>query len=157
MAGAARKGGSTIVKNYLAYAHKEIKGTTNLPCNREAINVGSIVKQGRIYLANRTIHGLHDALGTLNAICKGIIEGGATYGRLRNLEHAISSVNSYLGFTVHCNAYNLRLRAFAKMSPAFWQVCFVKRSTMACVKIRRNYRVKIFLLKQELYGMALWK
>ena len=119
--------------------------------------VGSIVKQGRIYLANRTIHGLHDALGTLNTICKGIIEGGATYGRLRNLEHAISSVNSYLGFTIHCNAYNLRLRAFAKMSPAFWQVCFVKRSTMACVKIRRSYRVKIFLLKQELYGMALWK
>ena len=118
--------------------------------------VGSVVKQDRIYLINRTIHGLHEAMGTLNGICADIIEGGANYERLRNLEHAIASVNSYLGFTVHCDAYNVRLKAFAKMSPAFWQVCFVKRDTMACVKIRRQYKTKVYLFKQEKdYGMVL--
>ena len=118
--------------------------------------VGSVVKQDRIYLINRTIHGLHEAMGTLNGICADIIEGGANYERLRNLEHAIASVNSYLGFTVHCDAYNVRLKAFAKMLPAFWQVCFVKRDTMACVKIRRKYKTKVFLYKQEKdYGMVL--
>lgn len=118
--------------------------------------VGSVVKKGRIYLINRTIDGLHDALGTLNAICDDIIEGGANYELLRKLEHAIASVNSYLGFTVHCDAYNVRLKAFAKMSPAFWQVCFVKRDTMACVKIRRKYKTKVYLYKQEKdYGMVL--
>ena len=95
-------------------------------------------------------------MGTLNGICTDIIEGGANYERLRNLEHAIASVNSYLGFTVHCYAYNVRLKAFAKMSPAFWQVCFVKRNTMACVKIRRKYKTKVFQYKQEKdYGMVL--
>lgn len=118
--------------------------------------VGSMVKKGRIYLINRTIHGMHDALGTLSSICRDIIEGGANYELLRNLEHAIASVNSYLGFTVHCDAYNVRLKAFAKMSPAFWQVCFVKRDTMACVKIRRQYKTKVYLYKQEKeYGMVL--
>lgn len=118
--------------------------------------VGSVIKKERIYLINRTIHGLHEAMGTLNGICADIIEGGANYERLRNLEHAIASVNSYLGFTVHCDAYNVRLKAFAKMSPAFWQVCFVKRDTMACVKIRRKYKTKVFLYKQEKdYGMVL--
>ena len=119
--------------------------------------VGSVVKQGRVYLINRTIHGLHDALGTLNGICADIVEKGANYERLRDLEHSIASVNSYLGFTVHCDAYNVRLEAFAKMGPASKHVCFVKGDAMACVKIRRKYKVKVYLYEQEKeeYGMVL--
>ena len=119
--------------------------------------VGSVVKQGRVYLINRTIHGLHDALGTLNGICTDIVEKGANYERLRDLEHSIASVNSYLGFTVHCDAYNVRLEAFARMGPAFKHVCFIKGGAMACVKIRRKYKVKVYLYEQEKeeYGMVL--
>lgn len=119
--------------------------------------VGSVVKQGRVYLINRTIHGLHDALGTLNGICTDIVEKGANYERLRDLEHSIASVNSYLGFTVHCDAYNVRLEAFARMGPAFKHVCFIKGDAMACVKIRRKYKVKVYLYEQEKeeYGMVL--
>lgn len=40
MAGAARKGGNTIVINLAYYAHKEIEDTTNLPSNRKATIVG---------------------------------------------------------------------------------------------------------------------
>ena len=108
-------------------------------------------------MINRTIHGLHDALGTLNGICTDIVEKGANYERLRDLEHSIASVNSYLGFTVHCDAYNVRLEAFARMGPAFKHVCFIKGGAMACVKIRRKYKVKVYLYEQEKeeYGMVL--
>lgn len=40
MAGAARKGGNTIVINLAYYAHKESEDTTNLPSNRKATIVG---------------------------------------------------------------------------------------------------------------------
>lgn len=117
--------------------------------------VGSVIKQGRTYLIRRTVHNLREALGTLNAICRDIVEAGANYNRLKELEHVVASVNSYLGFTVHCDAYNIRRKAFAAMRPEFRQICYVKCDTLACVKIRRPYRTKVYLLENEIKSNGL--
>ena len=117
--------------------------------------VGSVIKQGRTYLIRRTVHNLREALGTLNAICRDIVEAGANYSRLKELEHVVASVNSYLGFTVHCDAYNIRRKAFADMRPEFRQICYVKSDTLACVKIRRPYRTKVYLLDNEIKSNGL--
>lgn len=111
--------------------------------------VGSVVKQGRVYLSNRTVHGLHKALDTLQDICLEIVEKGEDKYRLKLLEHTVSSVNSYLGFTVHCNAYNVRRKAFANIDPRCWQICYVKRGTLACVKIKKKYKLKNYLVSKE--------
>lgn len=111
--------------------------------------VGSVIKGDRIYLINRTVHGLHAALGTLYSVCAVIIEPGANYERLVELEHVVASVNSYLGFTVHCDAYNIRRKAFADAPPEFRKVCFIRKETLACVKIRRQYKVKVYLYNEE--------
>lgn len=119
--------------------------------------VGSVIKPGRIYLIKRTINSLKAALGTINSLCLDIVDKGVNYERLKDLDRVIASVNSYLGFTVHCNAYNVRRSAFARMAPAFSQVCYFKDDTLACVKVRNEYKLKFYLYKQEVqsYGMVL--
>lgn len=118
--------------------------------SKGAAFVGSVVKQGRVYLSNRTVHGLHCALDNLQAVCVEIVEKGPDETRLKLLEHSISSVNSYLGFTVHCNAYSIRRQAFAHLDPRCWQVCYTKGDTLACVKIKKQYQLKNYLLEQEI-------
>lgn len=112
--------------------------------------VGSVVKQGRVYLSNRTVHGLHCALDVLQDVCVEITEKGANETRLKLLEHCVCSVNSYLGFTAHCNAYSIRRQAFARLDPRCWQVCYTKDDTLACVKIKKQYQLKNYLLEQEI-------
>lgn len=121
--------------------------------------VGSIVKQGRVYLSNRTVHRLHQALDYWQSICIEIADNGPDADRLRLLEHAVSSVNSYLGFTVHCNAYNVRKKAFAKVDPRCWQVCYNHKQTLAVVKIKQQYKLKYYLLTEEVksYDLVLRK
>ena len=82
--------------------------------------VGCVVKRGYVYLSNRTVHGLHEALVMMQAVCLEIVSGGVDAERLKRLEHCVSSVNSYLGFTIHCDAYNIRRQAFAKLDATFW-------------------------------------
>lgn len=120
--------------------------------------VGCIVKQGRVYLSNRTVNGLRDALENMQDVCLEIMADGASKERLELLEHCASSVNSYLGFTVHCDAYNVRKKAFAKLAPCFWEVCYMKNAdTLACVKIKKQYRLKEYLYNEEVkdYGLVL--
>lgn len=121
--------------------------------------VGSVVKQGRVYLSNRTVHGLHCALEALQTVCVEITKEGATVSRLKLLEHSICSVNSYLGFTVHCDAYNIRREALAKLDPRCWQICYVKNDTLACVKVQKQYQLKNYLINQEIkeYDLVLRK
>ena len=111
--------------------------------------VGSVVKQGRIYLSNRTVHGLHAALDYWQSVCVDIAENGEDAERLKLLEHSISSVNSYLGFTIHCDAYGIQRKAFANIDKRCWQFCYTKADTLGCVKIRKQYRLKNYLLTKE--------
>ena len=121
--------------------------------------VGCVVKRHWVYLRNRTVHGLHAALDTMQDVCREIVETGPDEELLRRLEHCTSSVNSYLGFTVHCDAYNVRRKAFAKMGREFYQVCNIKRDTLSCVKIRKEYRIKNYLATKEVkdYDLVLRK
>ncbi len=112
--------------------------------------VGSVVKRGRVYLCNRTVYGLHEAIETLQDVCCKIVRDGPSVKLLRELEHCLASVNSYLGFTVHCKAYNVRRKAFAKMAPEFYKVCYLAGDNLACVKIRKPYITKFYLLSKEL-------
>lgn len=121
--------------------------------------VGSVVKQGRVYLSNRTVHGLHEALDTLQDVCIELSEKGADAELLKLLEHSISSVNSYLGFTIHCAAYRIRREAFARIDKRCWQFCYTKGDALACVKIRKQYILKNYLLSKEIeeHGLVLRK
>ena len=121
--------------------------------------VGSVVKQGRVYLSNRTVHGLHEALDTLQDVCIELSEKGADAERLKLLEHSISSANSYPGFTIHCAAYRIRREAFARIDKRCWQFCYTKGDALACVKIRKQYILKNYLLSKEIeeHGLVLRK
>ncbi len=41
-------------------------------------------------------------------------------------------------------------KAFAKLSPRFWEVCYMKNAdTLACVKIKKQFRLKEYLYNEE--------
>ena len=118
--------------------------------SKGATFVGNVVKQGRIYLSNRTVHGLNTAIDYWRSVCVELATKGVTAERLKRLEHSVSSINSYLGFTIHCDAYNIRRRAFAGMDPRCWLYCYTRADTLGCVKIRQEYKLKNYLLNQEI-------
>lgn len=127
--------------------------------DKGAAFVGSVIKGGHVYISNRAVHGLHEAFQHLQDLCVELDNKGPSADRLKRLGHAISSVNSYLGFTVHCNAYGIRKKAFAKMDPCCRRFTYTNRDTLACVKIRTSYRLKNYLLTNEIkeYDLVLRK
>lgn len=119
--------------------------------------VGSVIMPGRTYISNRTVGGLIDELQRTEEVCD-LIAGGcddieAAYKELR---HCVSSINSYIGFLVHCNSYRLRMSLLLNMSRSFWECCYIT-GDLRCVKIKEYYLFPNFLRRKEayIYGISL--
>lgn len=111
--------------------------------------VGSVIKQFRVYLGNRTVGSMCDAIIVLDRICKCVhSSNGANMMDLMSLERSVSAINSYFGFLIHCNSYAIRRAAFNKCK-YFWKVCYVEGGYRK-VKIKRKYTVATKLLND--YG-----
>lgn len=131
--------------------------------------VGNIVKADRVYVLNRTVNGLRDAIDRLNANAKKAINASETMcdeavwcgGVAGLLEKDVSSVNSYLGFMRHCNAYAVRRRMLAGISDDGYKVVSVvghfeyimlkgryrRRRAMMDALMRRDYDSVFPLIK----------
>ena len=111
--------------------------------------VGSVIKKYRIYLSNRTVGSMYNAIFVLDKICKRIYEADEpTLLDLCDLECAVSGMNSYFGFLVHCNSYAIRRAAF-KDSKFFWKICYLEGHCHV-VKIKYNYKLSTRLVED--YG-----
>lgn len=105
--------------------------------------VGSLLKPGRIYLSNRSVGGFYSMLNTLDKVCCRVFnemrEGLDCRYILRELEHYVCSVNSYMGFLVHTSSYHIRHNSLVNLG-WFWGVCIVDLKSKV-VKIRPEYKL----------------
>lgn len=100
--------------------------------------VGNIVKPHRVYVLNRTVQGLQQAIARLNrnaerAAGKGDISNGSYLGK------DVSSVNSYLGLIKHHDTYAIRRRTLGGLSRRAMRVINV-HGRYECVKLKRRWR-----------------
>lgn len=104
---------------------------------------GAIVKYGRIYPAKRAVTNYHAALKRLNQA-----------KNLKQLEHCIASVNSYLGLMIHYDSYTIRRGKFARVVNAdTWGKIYVKGHFQA-VHIRKHPKAPI--LAKELWPKVIY-
>ena len=95
---------------------------------------GSIIKPNRVYTCNRTITNFVAAIRRLNAAKD-----------LRQAEHAVNSINSYLGLLRHNNEYNTRKRVLKMIeSPAYEYVYIKKNYRILALKNRYKKRVQTY-------------
>lgn len=76
---------------------------------------GSVVKPGRIYPGNRTVGNFYNAIWELNQ-CH----------TRDQIEKAVYSINSYLGFLRHTSSYHIRRSAILQIRPEIWDYIYVK-------------------------------
>ena len=118
--------------------------------------VGQVIMPGRNYISNRTLGHFVERLRLTEKLCQRIINEGPTERNLYELRHAASSINSYLGFMIHCASFRIRRKTFQRECHAFWKVCYTKN--FAICKIKKKYDYRTFLINQEIkeYGMDLF-
>lgn len=66
---------------------------------------------------------------------------------LRQVRHAICSINSYLGLLRQSNEYGNRVKVLAMISPQAWQYIYIK-GHYEVVCLRRQYRQKTITLQR---------
>lgn len=110
--------------------------------------VGEMIMPGRRYVSNRTLGHFVDRLRHTEKLCRNIIEGGITEKRLLYLRHAVSSLNSYLGFMVHNQSYRMRRKIFKRECKYFWKVCYTRNFSI--VKTKNKYDFRIYLITKEI-------
>ena len=97
---------------------------------------GMIIKPGRTYICNRVLTNFIVAVRRLNAATD-----------LRQVRHAICSINSYLGLLRQSNEYGNRVKVLAMISPQAWQYIYIK-GHYEVVCLRRQYRQKTITLQR---------
>ncbi len=88
---------------------------------------GSVVKKQRVYICNRTIKSFVMAIRRLNAA-----------ETLPEIEHAVSSINSYLGCLRHGNEYNTRRKILRMIEPRLYKWIYIKGS-YEVVAVKKRY------------------
>ena len=95
-----------------------------------------IIKPGRTYICNRVLTNFIVAVRRLNAAKD-----------LRQVRHAICSINSYLGLLRQSNEYGNRVKVLALISPEAWQYIYIK-GHYEVVCLRSQYRQKTITLQR---------
>ena len=95
---------------------------------------GSIVKPRRSYTCNNTITNFVAAIRRLN-----------NAKDLRQIEHAICSINSYLGLIRHNNEYNTRKRVLSMIDRKAFEYIYIKgRYEIVALKNKYKKRIKTY-------------
>lgn len=117
--------------------------------------VGQVIMPGRRYISNRTVGNFVNELRNAERLCQRLSAGKITAAGLTELRHHVCSINSYLGFMVHCASFRMREKIFKRECREFWKFCYTAHFDIC--RIRVKYDIKQFLITQEIkdYGMDL--
>lgn len=110
------------------------------PASHGTMFVGSYLKNGRIYLSNRTLGRFHDKV---RAITK-YLQQPAKEITSADLDHILATLNSYLGFCKHRKTYRLRRRIMRPLiySQDFKRYFKINRNVMK-VTLRKRWKTII--------------
>lgn len=100
---------------------------------------GSVIKQGRIYVGNRTIGNAINMIRYYNSISIESIF----------LEEFVQRYNSYMGFMVNKSSYHIRYKLWDMVNPELKQCVYITPG-MKVMKLKQQYKHTIKLLQQ--YG-----
>jgi hypothetical protein len=104
-------------KFYLQHYSKGVKFT------------GAVVKPGRTYTGNRTVGGFVGAIRVLNRACS-----------MKDITHAVQSVNSYLGFLRQHDSYAIRRKYLSQIDARLFEYIYIK-GHYETVVIKQKYRI----------------
>lgn len=110
--------------------------------------VGSVIKMSRLYLSNRTVGGMVNTLRKLQEYMSSIT--GYNAEDAYEVEHYLSSMNSYFGFMARKNTYAIKRKVIKEHCPLFFKYFYIK-GRFESVRLKSKYKVKYQLLKQENY------
>ena len=97
---------------------------------------GSVVKKDRVYTCNRTLKSFVMAVRRLNKA-----------ETMEQVEHAVSSVNSYLGCMRHANEYNKRRKILCMLEPHVFKWVYIK-GHYEVVAVKKKYRQRALTLQR---------
>lgn len=97
---------------------------------------GNVVKKQRIYVCNRTLKNFVMAVRRLNRA-----------GTIEEVEHAVSSINSYLGFMRHANEYSKRRKILKMLEPHVFKWVYI-RGHFEVVVIKKKHRRRTITLQR---------
>lgn len=97
---------------------------------------GSVVKKDRVYISNRTIKNFVMAVRRLNKA-----------ETIPEVEHAVSSVNSYLGCLRHANEYNKRRKILCMIEQDVFKWIYIK-GHYEVVAVKKKYRQRTKTLQR---------
>lgn len=89
---------------------------------------GSVVKKQRIYTSNRTVKNFVMAIRRLNRA-----------ETVPEVEHAVNSINSYLGCLRHGNEYNTRRKILQKIEPRCFKWIYIN-GRYESVALKKKYK-----------------
>lgn len=104
--------------------------------------VGAVVKQGRLYVGNRTIYNANQMIKSYNRLDEAQIE--------ENIDRFCSRYNSYMGFMVHAKSYAIRYACWNRVSDKVKKYVILKN--MRVLNARSKYK-SINKIKSEYYGL----
>lgn len=98
--------------------------------------IGSVLKNGRKYVANRTVGNFYSAINRFNRLAgqEGFVETHA--------EIFANCMNSYLGFLRQYASYAIRRKAVNRIGKQWWKVMFVS-GHFEKITIKQKYRIKL--------------
>ena len=97
---------------------------------------GSILKPNRVYTCNRTITNFVAAVRRLNKAKD-----------LRQAEHAVNSINSYLGLLRHNNEYNTRKRVLMMIESQAYEYVYIKKN-YRILALKNKYKKRVQTYKR---------
>lgn len=97
---------------------------------------GNIIKMRRVYACNRTLKNFIMVIRRLNRA-----------ETIADVEHAVSSINSYLGFMRYANEYGKRRKILNMIEPQAYKWIYIK-GDYKVVAIKRRYRKRTITLKR---------
>ena len=97
---------------------------------------GSILKPNRVYTCNRTITNFIAAVRRLNKAKD-----------LRQAEHAVNSINSYLGLLRHNNEYNTRKRVLKMIESQAYEYVYIKKN-YSILALKNKYKKRVQTYKR---------
>lgn len=97
---------------------------------------GSILKPNRVYTCNRTITNFIAAVRRLNKAKD-----------LRQAEHAVNSINSYLGLLRHNNEYNTRKRVLMMIESQAYEYVYIKKN-YRILALKNKYKKRVQTYKR---------
>ena len=97
---------------------------------------GSILKPNRVYTCNRTITNFIASVRRLNKAKD-----------LRQAEHAVNSINSYLGLLRHNNEYNTRKRVLKMIESQAYEYVYIKKN-YSILALKNKYKKRVQTYKR---------